>query len=149
MPLCIKCNREVCRPCVPALIGSSPKRKIVVATDDELQQLAYFRRLAIASAALMDEDAVSRREFPNWVADAIFNFDGPILWPHGGAFIVRDTAIDDAFNNDGSFRWLSGFIRFAEDPPRQAPQYRVLARLRLIDLAFKIDKPDIARHFGR
>ncbi len=64
----------------------------------------------MASAALMDEDAISRRENPNWMADVIFGYRGSILWSHGRPFTVRDSAIDDAFNNDGSFRWL-GFLK--------------------------------------
>ena len=149
MPLCVKCNREVCVPCVRAKIGPEGRRKIVVATDDELRGKSYFRRLAIAGAALSREMALPRREFPNWMADAIFEFEGEIVWPHGGPFTVHDTAIDDAFGDEGSFRWLWGFFRFAEVPPKQHPQFRLMARLRLIDLAFKIDRPDIARHFDR
>ena len=149
MPLCVKCNRVVCTPCIRAKTEVDSHPKIVVATDEELTRRSYFQRLAIAAAALMAEAEVSRREFPNWMADVILSYEGKVMWPHGGPFTVRDTAIDDAFNNDGSFRWLSGFINFAEAAPRQNPQYRILTRLRLIDLAFKIDKPDVARHFGR
>lgn len=64
-------------------------------------------------------------------------------------FEVSDTAIDEAFNDDGSFRWLSDFLRFAEMEPRQRPQARVLDRLRLIDLALRIAKPERARLIGR
>ena len=149
MPLCVKCNRDVCNPCIRDVSRQDNRPKIYVATDDELSRISYFRRLAIASAALKSELALSRRSIPDWLADAIFSYEGRILWPHEGPFIVRDTAIDDAFNNDGSFRWISGFLNFAEVPPRQAPQYRVMTRLRLIDLAFRIARPDTARHFGR
>ena len=149
MPLCVKCNRVVCFPCIREKPGPDAGPKITVATDDELSCKSYFRRLAIASAAVKAELDVSRREFPNWMADVIFGYEGQLLWPHGGPFIVRDTAIDDAFNDDGSFRWLSDFLKFAEFEPKQRPQYRVLGRLRLIDLAFRIDRPDTARHFGR
>lgn len=149
MPLCVRCNREVCVPCVRAKIGETSRRKIVVATDDELLAKPYFRRMAVASSALSKERSLSRREFPNWMADAIYSYEGEIVWPHGGAFTVLDTAIDLAFNDDGSFRWLSAFLTFAEEEPKQSPQYRIVPRLRLIDLAFKIDRPDVARHFAR
>lgn len=149
MLLCVKCNRFVCRPCVRGASEQDNRPKVYVATDDELSCLSYFRRLAIASAALKNELELSRREIPDWMAGAIFHYEGRILWTHDGPFLVRDTAIDDAFNNDGSFRWLTDFLGFAERMPRQRPQYRVLTRLRLIDLAFRIARPDTARHFGR
>jgi hypothetical protein len=58
-------------------------------------------------------------------------------------------AIDRAFNDDDSFRWRSDFLRFAETEPKQPPQARVLNRLRLIDLAFRIAKPEQARVIER
>lgn len=149
MPLCVKCNREVCNPCIRAPLGESQWREIIVAEDAHLRRRSYFLRMAIATRALMEELELSRRAFPNWLADVIYPYDGPILYPGGKPFIINDTSVDDAFGDDGSFRWLSGFINFADTPPRQAPQWRVLDRLRLVDLAFKIARPDTARHFGR
>jgi len=149
MPLCSTCNREVCNPCVRTALDAERRRRIVVASDRELRRRSYFRRLAMATKALLAELALSRREMPDWIADTIYAYRGEVVWPEGRPFNVSDTDIDDAFNNDGSFRWLSGFIRFADAAPRQAPQSRILDRLRLIDLAFRIARPDIARHFGR
>lgn len=149
MPLCVKCNRVVCVPCVRSPAGPKALPKIYVASDDELSRKSYFRRLAIASAALKAELDLSRRDFPDWMAGVIYGYEGKILWRHGGVFVIPDTAIDDVFNNDGSFRWLSDFFRFAEKTPKQRPQYGVIARLRLIDLAFRIARPDTGRHFGR
>ena len=149
MPLCVKCNRLVCRPCIRGTSHCDGYRKIVVASDDALLNPVCFRRMAMATAALKEELSLTRRDIPDWIADAIYGYDGPVIWAHGGVFIVPDTAIDDAFNNDGSFRWLSSFVRFAEEPPRQAPQYRIVNRLRLIELAFQIARPDTARHFHR
>lgn len=82
---------------------------------------------------------------PNWIADVIFRYEGQITWGNGDRFVIADTAIDHAFNEDGSFRWISDFLNFAETPPRQRPQDRVLARLRLIDLAFRIAYPERER----
>jgi len=116
-----------------------------MASIQELRTTSYFRRLAIATTNL----GLSRREIPNWMADVIFDFEGTIRSLEGRNVEVKDTAIDDAFNNDGSFRWLSDFVGFADESPRQAAQHRVINRLQLLDLAFKIDKPEIALHFGR
>lgn len=136
---CRKCGRKACIPCVPQ--DQKPARYfVVVATDKQLLRRSYFHRLAMATKAL----SMPRREIPNWIADTLFNFNGRIIWPNGHPFEISDTAIDDAFFNDGSFRWLSDFMGFADEAPRQAPQRRLLARLRLIDLAFRIAYPDRA-----
>lgn len=114
-------------------------RVIRVASDTELRRRSHFQRLAIATAAL----EVSRREIINVIADALYKFEGRIVHPNGAPYEVPD--IDDAFGNDGTFRWVSDFIRFAEEPPRQVPQARIIERLRLIDLYFRIKHPERAR----
>ena len=145
MPICVKCSRDVCNPCVRGSKDEGNLKRILVASDRELRNTHYCHRLAIATANL----GLPRREIPNWTADVIFEYEGRILWPNLKPFTITNTAIDDAFNDDGSFRWFSSFIQFKDRFPKMRPQYRILRRLRLIDLAFRIDKPDIARHFGR
>lgn len=114
-------------------------RRVYVASDRQLKRKSHFQRLAIATAA-MD---VSRRELINVLSETIYNFEGHLLWPEGDVYEVPD--VDDAFGDDGSFRWVSDFIRFAETPPRQVPQGRIVERLRLIDLYFRIKHPERAR----
>lgn len=145
MPYCIACRQNVCRPCQSLYAVPLARRRVVVASDSQLLRKSPVHRLAMATRAL----ELPRREIPNWIADQLFGFEGAIVWPDGRAFDLTDTAIDDAFNDDGSFRWLSDFLRFAEEPPKQRPQSRVLDRLRLIDLAFRIAKPERARLIGR
>ncbi|MEM7777758.1 MAG: hypothetical protein AAF732_19380 [Pseudomonadota bacterium] len=120
---------------------SSPSRRVIVAGDADLCRKSHFQRLAIATRAL----EYTRREIPNVMADVIFGFDGKILRPDGRSFAIADDAIDLAFNDDGSFRWLSDFLRFAVEPPKQRPQERLIERLRLIDLAFRIACPERAK----
>lgn len=110
---------------------------VIVASDAELSRRSHFQRLATATRML----CVSRREVPNWMADTIYGFRGKISWPDGKPFEIDDEDIDLSFNDDGSFRWLSGFMYFAEYDPKQKPQTRVLRRLRLLDLAFRISNP--------
>ena len=124
---------------------TQPQKFVFVASDDELRQRSYFQRLAIATAALN----LPRREIPNHMADVIFGYRGKILWRAETRFPISPTAIDDVFNGDDSFRWLSDFLRFALQPPAQSPQFRVVPRLRLIDLMHRIEQPNVARHFGR
>jgi len=145
MPYCIACRQNVCRPCRCLYSVPVKSRRVVVASDGQLSRKSHVQRLAIATRAL----ELSRRAIPDWIADQLFAFEGMIVWPDGWPFELSDTAIDEAFNDDGSFRWLSDFLRFAETEPQQRPQARVLDRLRLIDLAFRIAKPGQARLIGR
>jgi hypothetical protein len=126
-------------PPAPDAGSKASDRTVVVASDTALRRYSHFQRLAVATAAL----EVSRRELPNVIADTVYEFKGRILWPNGTPYELPD--IDDAFGGDGSFRWISDFIRFAEEPPRQHPQRRVIERLRLTDLYFRIKHPERAR----
>ena len=104
-----------------------------------LRKKEYCHRLAKATAKIMAHHDLSRRDFPNWLADTIYGFEGQVFGPDGEAFDMPDTLIDDAFNDDGSFRWLSDFLKLKDRLPKQRPQHRILPRLRLIELALKID----------
>lgn len=129
-PEFIKTKRLPCGTVVPV---------VIVTTGRELRRMSHFQRLAIATAAL----EFSRRKLIDEISNVLYGFEGEIIWPEGDPFDLPD--IDDAFGGDGSFRWLSDFIRFADMTPRQSPQRRVLARLRLIDLYFRIKHPQRAR----
>lgn len=140
MPYCTICGLDVCTPCRKSPANDN-NRVITVARDEELLRRSHVQRLATATRAL----GLSRREIPNWMADVIFGFKGKIVWPGGKMFLIHDEAIDQAFNDDGSFRWLSDFLYFGERELRQSPQFRTLHRLRLIDLAFRIAHPERAK----
>jgi len=142
MVLCHRCGNNVCKPCV---FSPAAQPKITVACNNMLSRPSHVQRLAVAARAL----DLSRREFPNWMADVIFNFKGEVDWPSGDVFVVEDEDIDAAFNDDGSFRWLSDFLAFADLSPRQRPQARILDRLRLIDLAFRIAYPERAKWIAK
>ncbi|ODA66588.1 hypothetical protein A7A08_02355 [Methyloligella halotolerans] len=116
---------------------------VTVASDFQLRSPAHFQRLAIATAAL----GLPRRAITDWLADVIYGYDGRILWPNGSEHGLPD--IEEVFGDDGSYRWLGYFVKFAEEPPRQRPQARVVERLRVIDLAFKIAHPERARLIAR
>jgi len=111
-----------------------------MASDFELRRISHVSRLAIAAVA----EEFSRRKWPNAIADAVYSFEGTIYYAGGRKFEPTDTEIDDTFN-DPDFRWISDFLSFADIPPRQRPQRRTLARLRLIDLYFRIKYPERAR----
>lgn len=115
-------------------------RVVRVASFTELSRPSHVQRLAVATEALN----YSRRKFLDELADAIFAMEGRIFHPNGSVFPVPATLIDDTFA-DADARWLSDFKRFAVDPPRQKPQNKVMPRLQLIDLYFRIRYPERAK----
>jgi hypothetical protein len=111
-------------------------RLILVPDDAVLLTREAYQRIALATAQLN----LPRRKIPDWMADRLYRDDVTFAYIGGALFIVTDNAIDEAFNEDGSFRWLSDLTRFADAPPSQAPQRRLLPRLRLLALAFAIER---------
>jgi hypothetical protein len=104
------------------------------------------RDAMLALATDMQKLNLSRRQIPDWMADRIYGFEGEILDENDQPFELDDEAIDLAFNNDGSFRWLSDFFRVTKEPPRQRAQRRIHERLKLIYLAlcieYCVEKPE-------
>lgn len=139
---CLTCGCEVPVACVPANDnlpvpandnepGSAP---IYVAADHQLRCVDYVQQIAVATMAL----GLSRRKVAMWLADMVFGFEGALLVPGGKLYPRPDTLIDDVLGNDGSFRWLSNAMSFATHRPRQATQWRVVPRWRLLDLGHRI-----------
>jgi hypothetical protein len=119
-PLCQHADRcVVCRA------------RVYVPSDDELRTIPAYHALAIATAAL----PMGRRDIPDWAMERLYAHQERLFWDDGSPFEVGDEAFDIACNNDGSFRWLSSLIAFAENPPKQRPHETILPRLRLLALA--------------
>lgn len=146
MVICPKCRCRVYVPCTPANDNAPPAandnepdpKPVIVAADCKLRCIDHFRALAIRTRYLNR----SRYKIANWLAEAIYWHEGPILWPGGAWFPVPDNLIETVFNGDLSFRWLTDFVRFAVIPPKQRPQWPIVPRLRVIDLAFRISDQD-------
>lgn len=119
--------------------GSKKKRIVVIRSKEKLENPSYQKRIWLA-ARNMD---ISRREWPNVIADAIYNFDGDIMVGNGMRWPIPD--VDNVL---GDPRWFSYYFEEDEEggPSRNV---RLLERIRLIDLFFKIKYPKIARHFDR
>lgn len=143
---CGKCMKKVPFPCGAANDNESNRNRVVAACADELMSRPRYWRMAIALANLMDERTYSRRDILDWLAVTIFFYDGRIMNADGTLFDIPDTLIDDVFEPSG--RWISGFRKFAVEKPRQAPRVDILDKLQIIDLAFQIAYPQIARHFS-
>lgn len=93
----------------------------------------------------------SRRLLPDWMndqlttkVDKVYNSAGELLWDNlceGDDFFGQCTAfmnVDHAFNDDGSFRWVSTFSGYALNPPKRNRLHLIQYRVELITAAFII-----------
>lgn len=144
MTICSKCGLDVCTPCVPTK-ERDYVRTVVVASYSQLIRPSHHHRLALVTRDLLEEYGLSRRAYADWLADTLFDENIRVIYRDGRPYIITDTLIDDVFNNDGSFRWLSDFLKFTVKPIKLAPQKRLLERLRVIDLSIRIAFPARAR----
>ncbi|WP_051088985.1 hypothetical protein [Woodsholea maritima] len=124
----------------------TPPRTLWLEEPDRLLSVSYSSRLAIVIANL----GLSRRALADDMAHHLYLYEGVIRNRASGKVIMLDDeAIERAFNNDGSFRWISEFIRRGERPGQRRMQERTFERLALLDLYIKIKHPAIARHLAR
>lgn len=116
---------------------------VIMASREELSNPHYYIRLWMAARA----EEYSRREWLNAMAATIYDYRGAIIMPEYGIQVVPE--IDDVFS-DGDNRWMSMYLE--NDPSKEEPRrycLRSYSKLQLIDLYFRIKKPNVARHFGR
>lgn len=111
---------------------------VVIASKQEITDPHYNFRLWLAARNMK----VSRREWPNLIADAIYGYEGKIYCPDGRLWPIPD--VDEVL---GDPRWFSYYFEEINGAPRR--EVRLIEKLRLIDLFYRISKPDIQRHFGR
>jgi hypothetical protein len=104
------------------------KRTLV--SPDYLNQLASFYRGL----------QLPRREIPNWIADKLASWEGGLSYDEIFEFSTDDESIDRAFNHEGSFRWISDFVKFSDEKPKQKAQYRIMDRLLIMSAAAAIDE---------
>ena len=123
---------------------SITKGLVVVATDAELLNEHYYRRLWIAAR----NTRISRRDWLDALADCMrdtHNLD--IRYSSGEPYPIPH--IDDLMGEDPENRWMSHFLRSDPSGERPYARSRKLERLRLLDLYFRITHPGIAQHFGK
>lgn len=119
-----------------------------VPTDDMLGHSEFLQRLAGALASRK----IPRRRVPDWMAERLYQFKGRVLRDNGDVFDHWELdLIDSAFGDDGSFRWVTNFLKITQTPWKQQPQKRILDRLRLIAIVVGIEElhPELlnARNF--
>jgi hypothetical protein len=112
-------------------LRTMPNSAIVLYGDDVIASIEFLQRLAQFYASL-DR---SRRTIPDWIADQLSIYTGAIHTRRSIEFVPEDGAVDAAFNDDDSFRWLSDFLKYASTTPRQRAQARIIDRLRIMTIA--------------
>ncbi len=116
-------------------------RVVYVATQTELVNPVYYRRLWIATRNI----PIPRRGWLDEIADTLRDFDGNVLHPNGSTYDIP--CVDTTFGDDPDVRWL-GYYLLADgsgDYPKIIT--RKLQRVQLLDLYFRIKYPQIADSF--
>ena len=111
------------------------KRIVIVATDEELRRPSYRNRLKLA----VRNTGIGQRDWPTKIQnmflradmrDTVFQYESKEPFPI--------PLVDDLWRNE---RYVREFLasRECEYPQKD----------RLIDLYFRVEMPEIAKHFGR
>lgn len=111
---------------------------IKVASIQQLNLKSYRFRLWLAAKNM----GLSRRKWPDEIANTIYEFNGTILCPNGRVWPKPD--VDNIL---GDPRWFSLWFEELNGVPKREVRY--LVRLQLIDLYFAIKYPDIHSHFSK
>ncbi|OYU75726.1 MAG: hypothetical protein CFE32_13170 [Alphaproteobacteria bacterium PA3] len=83
--------------------------------------------------------SLSRRELSSWLVEKLYFFDGEALNADGTPYCICKIDLDEMLKDDSSYRWYGDFIKMATTKPKQPIQDRIIPRLRVIELALKID----------
>lgn len=122
---------------------SERKRVVVLATDAELRNEHYYKRLWIAVKNLN----LPRRIWIEELATCFRDFQGKLIKASGDEYQIPD--LDEVFGDDPDMRWLGYYLEADTDQDLPKSTSRKLERLRLLDLYFRIQFPMIALHFGK
>jgi hypothetical protein len=133
MPKCEKCGHD------PKDRFTAPVR---TASDGELRNPDYLRGLI--QAVLTKE--VPRRAWRDLLADMIRDHSERLRNADGSR--LDPPEIDAHFPEDADDRWISGFFCITRTVAVVRIQERVIERVRLIDLYFRVYHPGIAATFG-
>ncbi len=135
-------NCRICKMPLISIAGAandkgSGKDAIIIPSAEILARPSSVRRLAMAYRARN----LPRRKILNFVADHLYQHDGQLLYL--GRNVSFDADIDDVFgtDRDPSERWLSDFLAFAVEAPRQRAQRRTFDRLVLLWAALAVHNP--------
>ena len=121
------------------------KRVIIVATNSELLNTHYYKRLWLAARNI----SIPRRGWLDEIADCFCRFQGSIVYRSGKLYPIP--FVDDVFDTDKNpdMRWMSHYLRADKSELVPFKMSKQIERLRLIDLYFRIEYPEVSKHFGK
>ena len=134
-------NCRICKLPMRRIAGcandNAPHPAITIPSAEILSLPSAVRRLAMAYRA----KNLPRRKILNFVADHLYQHEGELLYQ--GRNVSFETDIDDVFgtDRDPSERWLSDFLAFGIEAPRQRAQRRTFDRLVLLWTALAVHNP--------
>lgn len=133
---------QICKMPMRGIVGAeyakgSDRSAITIPSAEILAQPSSVRRLAMAYQA----KNLPRRKILNFIADHLYEYEGELLYL--GRNVSFDADIDEVFgtDRDPSERWLSDFLAFAVEAPRQRAQRRTFDRLVLLWAALAVHNP--------
>ncbi len=140
MTKCQICKMSLLNSTVSANDNSVSINSITIPDIAILSEPYAVRRLAMSYRA----KNLPRRKILNFIADHLYQYEGQLLY-HGRR-VTFEANIDEVFgtDRDPSERWLSDFLAFGVDAPRQRAQRRVINRLVLLWVALAIHNPEQA-----
>jgi hypothetical protein len=145
-------NRDVCKCggsrkgfCICSAANDNTDEGVIrLPAMSAIATIPAYHRLAISYANLVP---LSRRLVVDWLCATIWEYKGIIIDANGRRIDPLDIEPDDVLRTefDGSLRWVSDFLKCAVEPPRQAPQAKVIPRLELLYLGIAIRFPNVAK----
>lgn len=115
---------------------------VTVATNKELENEHYYRRLWIAIINLMAMHGFSRRGWVDLCINYFRDVNGKakFQWPNGMPYVLPDW---DTLFSDADCRWVSDYLQACNgEPKRHSPLY---SRLRVFDAVIRAKWPNIAK----
>jgi hypothetical protein len=111
---------------------TTPHRSILLASNQQLQDRAYYRRLWQAIRGVK----LSRRAWRDTLADMLRDYRGDILYAPGVPYQIP--LVDHVFGDDEDMRWMGYYLKADKSGDHPLMHSQQFERLRLLDLYARI-----------
>lgn len=118
------------------MLDNNHFREIVL----ECESLILTREFVHELAKKIEAQKLSRQKSIGWLDEKLFHeLKLRVFHANGAEFHVYPGIYEDAYFGSMDYRWNTDIKAFADRMPQRAPNKKLLLRLWLWDLAFKID----------